>query len=174
MIKLIILDVDGVMTNGRKFYDKDGNIICKEFCDKDWTAIKRFKALDIPVVFLSGDSFNRKIAENRNIPFYHNTLPKIAYLDQICNQFKVAKSEILYVGDDLFDLEFAKAVGHRYCPRDAVPEMKEICIPIQANGGDNVIMHLFDQLSKMIMITSWNKTYMNKLYELDKQEYKGP
>ena len=37
MIK--ILDVDGVMTDGKKYYDRDGNVVIKNFCDKDWTEV---------------------------------------------------------------------------------------------------------------------------------------
>ena len=66
MIKLVILDVDGVLTDGKKYYNRDGDVLMKTFCDKDWTAIKRFKALGIKVLFLSGDPFNEKIAKNRN------------------------------------------------------------------------------------------------------------
>ena len=62
MIKLILLDIDGVMTDGRKYYDKEGTVRLKTFCDKDWTAIKRFRALGIQVAFLSGDGFNANIA----------------------------------------------------------------------------------------------------------------
>ena len=50
MIKLIILDVDGVMTDGKKYYDRDGKVVLKNFCDKDWTAIKRFRALPAEAV----------------------------------------------------------------------------------------------------------------------------
>ena len=66
MIKLLILDVDGVLTDGKKYYDSKGKVVMKTFCDKDWTAIKRFKALGVQVVFLTGDPFNTKIASQRN------------------------------------------------------------------------------------------------------------
>ena len=66
MIKLLILDVDGVLTDGKKYYNRDGDVVMKTFCDKDWTAIKRFKALGIKVLFLSGDPFNEKIAKKQN------------------------------------------------------------------------------------------------------------
>ena len=39
MIKLVILDVDGVMTDGKKYYDRDGNVVMKNFCDKDLSLI---------------------------------------------------------------------------------------------------------------------------------------
>ena len=47
MIKLVILDVDGVMTDVKKYFDRDGNVVIKNFCDKDWTAIKRLRAIGI-------------------------------------------------------------------------------------------------------------------------------
>ena len=47
----------------------DGNVVMKNFCDKDWTAVKRFRAIGIPVVFLTGDPFNAKILNNRNLPY---------------------------------------------------------------------------------------------------------
>ena len=66
MIKLLILDVDGIMTDGIKYYDREGTVKLKTFCDKDWTAIKRFRAIGINVVFLTGDPYNVSILENRN------------------------------------------------------------------------------------------------------------
>lgn len=172
MIKLIILDVDGVMTNGRKFYDKDGNIICKEFCDKDWTAIKRFKALCIPVVFLSGDSFNRKIAEGRNIPFFHNVGPKEQYLHRICNTFNVFPKDCVYVGDDLFDVTIAKLVGYTFCPADAIDEMKNISVTLGTNGGNNVIMYLYNHFVDMQFIPEYVPDEMKIIYDLDSKEIK--
>lgn len=70
-IKLLVLDVDGILTDGKKYYGIDGIPFAKTFCDKDWTSIKRFQALGIPVVFLSGDTrINESVAKNRNIPIY--------------------------------------------------------------------------------------------------------
>ena len=60
--RLIVIDVDGVMCNG-KIYNYDGKAVGKIFNDLDWTTIKQFKALGLPVVFLTGDSFNRGIAK---------------------------------------------------------------------------------------------------------------
>ena len=60
-LKLVILDIDGVMTDGKKFYDKNGDVLCKQYNDKDFTAIKRFMATGIDVCFLSGDNWNKVI-----------------------------------------------------------------------------------------------------------------
>ena len=93
MIKLVILDVDGVMTDGKKYYDRDGNVMMKNFCDKDWTAVKRFRAIGIPVVFLTGDPFNAKILSNRNLPYVVNRgegfhRDKVNFLDEILEEYK--------------------------------------------------------------------------------------
>jgi hydroxymethylpyrimidine pyrophosphatase-like HAD family hydrolase len=60
----------------------------KTFCDKDWTAIKRFRAIGINVVFITGDSYNEAILKNCNLPVivnrgagFHND--KINFLPQI-------------------------------------------------------------------------------------------
>ena len=55
MINLVILDIDGVMTDGTKVYDESHNVIYKKYCDRDFTAIKRLKDCGVSVCFLSGD-----------------------------------------------------------------------------------------------------------------------
>ena len=77
IVKLIILDVDGVLTNGKKIYNSEGVCSYKTFCDKDFTAIKKFKASGVSVCFLSGDeNINKEIAKNRNIDFYSSRFKK--------------------------------------------------------------------------------------------------
>jgi 3-deoxy-D-manno-octulosonate 8-phosphate phosphatase (KDO 8-P phosphatase) len=79
MVKLLILDVDGVLTDGRKYYDSSGLATHKTFCDKDFTAIKKFKSIGCEVIFLSGDkNINEKIAENR----FKNSTIKISDLNK--------------------------------------------------------------------------------------------
>ena len=71
MIRLVILDIDGVLTDGKKYYGLDGMPFAKTYCDKDFTAIKRLKGSGVQVCFLSGDEkVNLPMAKNRNIPFY--------------------------------------------------------------------------------------------------------
>ena len=70
-IKLLLLDIDGVMTDGTKLYGLDGLTMGKRYCDRDFTAIKAFKAVGVKVCFLSGDDKgNKAMAENRKIDFY--------------------------------------------------------------------------------------------------------
>ena len=103
MIKLIILDIDGVLTDGIKYYGLDGIPFAKTYCDKDFTAIKRIKASGVKVCFLSGDErINKKMAENRRIDFYSaRGKDKAEFIPQFVVEYSVSPSDMLYIGDDL-------------------------------------------------------------------------
>ena len=175
-IKLLILDVDGVMTDGIKYYDREGTVKLKTFCDKDWTAIKRFRAIGINVVFLTGDPYNVSILENRNLHVIANRgsgfhSDKANYLDDILKQYDCTEKETAYVGDDLFDLGIMKKVKYAYCPRDAPRCVRETANLLSAEGGQNVIMHLFDtmELKGLIPFVPYDNV-IDKIYELDLKE----
>ena len=57
-LKLLILDIDGVLTDGTKVYDVDHKPVYKKFMCKDITAIKRFIAAGVKVIMISGDNYN--------------------------------------------------------------------------------------------------------------------
>ena len=171
-IKLIILDIDGVMTDGRKYYGLDGMSFAKTYCDKDFTAIKRFRGAGIKVCFLSGDNrVNKTMAENRNIDFYSaRGKDKADFLDEFEKIYMTTKDEMLYIGDDLFDLSIMKEVGFAFCPQDSPNALKEFCSIkniIPRNGGENVVAMLFDILLDRKLISDCT---MEDIEALDKQE----
>ena len=66
--KAIFIDIDGVMTNGKKTYDAMGEVVSKEFCDQDFTAIKRIEKEGIPIFLISGDDrVNKRMCIKRGI-----------------------------------------------------------------------------------------------------------
>jgi len=176
MIKLIILDVDGVLTDGKKYYDRPGNVVMKTFCDKDWTAIKRFKALGIHIIFLTGDPFNEAIAKNRNIEVIVNRKngkhkDKGDYVEDICKKYKINTNEIVFVGDDIFDIGIMNKVKYSYCPGDAPKEVQEIANVLDKNGGQNCVMSLFDQLKEEKLLPNFKlQEHIDNVYKLDIKE----
>jgi 3-deoxy-D-manno-octulosonate 8-phosphate phosphatase (KDO 8-P phosphatase) len=148
MIKLIILDIDGVMTDGTKIYDLNGKCFAKRYCDRDFTAIKRFKVAGLNICFLSGDSvINEQMAKNRNIDFYlAKGKDKVDYLPELFAIYNVTPEETLYIGDDLFDYKITGAVKYKYCTSDSVKELKEICIVLNSKGGEGAIQELYERL----------------------------
>ena len=169
MIKLLVLDVDGVLTDGKKYYGLDGMPFAKTFCDKDFTAIKRAKAAGVSVCFLSGDNkVNEAVAKNRNIPFYYSRgVDKSEFLGTFADRFEVSPEQIAYIGDDLFDIGIMKKVGFKYCTNDAPRRVKEHCEVLDVAGGQNVICRLIDHLLEKNLIPD---STMQQIEELDKNE----
>ena len=152
MFKLLILDVDGVLTTGCKTYDLEGNVISKEFNDKDFTAIKRFKERGIKVCFLTADDrVNRIVAKNRKIDFFYvremTKKNKVELLPYLTDKYKVSKEEIAYIGDDLPDFDIIKKLKHTYCPSDAILKIKnQVKTILERKGGTGVIAELYDNI----------------------------
>lgn len=152
--KLIILDIDGVMTNGKKIYNINHKAEYKEFCDKDFTIIKHIQAAGINVVALTGDSFNRDMCSIRNIPYW-NAKEMDAQLNKeycgktICKHYKTELKDTVYIGDDYYDIGLLSIVGWKFCPADAIVDVQKIkgMKVLQAKGGENVLEKMFDYLN---------------------------
>ena len=169
MIKLVILDVDGVLTDGKKYYDNTGKGILKTFCDRDFTAIKKFKASGVNIIFLSGDkNINKQIANNRNIDFYYSRGKcKSLFLDSLKGAYKCNEDEIAFVGDDIFDLELMKIVKYKFCPKNADEKLLNICSILKSTSGSNCVSEVYDRLVKLNLIKEYK---IEKIYKLDSYE----
>ena len=149
-VKLLILDIDGVLTDGTKVYDKNHNVLSKRFVCKDFTAIKRFIAAGVKVVMLSGDDWNRKMAEKRNVDFYCTrgddlSLDKSVYLPMLEKKYNVPVSEMAFVGDDYFDFSMFENLTYTFCPLDAPAKIREEAYcTINKPGGHGIIVELYD------------------------------
>lgn len=148
-IDLLIIDIDGVMTSGKKVYDVSGNAIQKEFCDRDFTAIKRLKANGVSVCFLSGDRMvNEAMAANRDVDYYFardqsGNIDKKNFLADLKRTYKA--NNVGYVGDDYYDVTIMDEVDISFCPRDASPLAKGSADVItKSKGGEGVIAEIFD------------------------------
>tara|TARA_A100001015_G_C14978101_1_gene708212 strand:+ start:154 stop:681 length:528 start_codon:yes stop_codon:yes gene_type:complete len=169
-IKLIIIDIDGVLTDGTKVYNKTGMPIYKKFCDKDFTAIKRLKASKVKVCFLSGDqNINKAMAKKRNIDFFlARTKNKVSFINQFTRKYKCNLKEMLFIGDDIFDIDLLKKVGLSVTTADANSDVKKVCkLILKSKGGHNTIMELANYLSKKKLIGSFN---YDKFIQFDLKE----
>jgi len=172
MIKLLILDVDGVLTDGTKVYDENHNVLSKRYMCKDFTAIKRFIAADVKVVFISGDSFNETMANKRNIDFYCSrssdlSLDKSPFLEKFKKKYKISIENMAFVGDDYFDLSIIKRLNFTYCPSDSPQIVKDTCeVILNSKGGDGVVVELYDLLVGKYFEEPLEEDVVN----LDKQE----
>ena len=172
MIELVILDIDGVLTDGRKYYDSNGMPCMKTYCDKDFTAIKRLRGAGVNVCFLSGDEFvNKAMAKNRNIDFYSaRGKDKADFVSELSSTYNTTTENMLYIGDDLFDKSIMEMVAYPFCPADACVDIKNVCghnNVLKNNGGCNVIAELVNELLLRGLVKDCT---MEDIENLDKKE----
>ena len=171
--KLLLLDVDGVLTNGRKVYDREHIPLYKEFMCKDFTAIKRFMAAGVNIIMISGDQWNKTMAEKRNIEFFctrdkNLSLDKSQYVPLFMKKFNLEQKEIAFIGDDYFDLSMFEALEWTFCPSDSPEIIKEASkYVLGSKGGDGVLRELYDLAVKSNWIEDAD---INKILELDSKE----
>ena len=172
-IKLLILDIDGVLTDGTKVYTEKHEPVYKRFRCKDFTAIKRFIAAGVKVIMLSGDNWNSDMASKRNIPFYCTrgsdlSLDKSVYLAHLEATYKVKQENMAFVGDDYFDLSMFKTLFWTFAPSDAPRVIRQNCLYLlKSKGGQGVVQELYDFLvGKGIVIDATEEA----VAELDKAE----
>lgn len=151
-IKAIVLDVDGVLTNGGLIIYPDGKFL-RQMNAKDGYAIKN--ALNkgyIIAVITGGREQNIKdrltnLGVNEVFLNAHNKLP---ILKDFIKKYTLQKEEVLYMGDDIPDLEILKYVGVSCCPRDAVQEVKDVCNYISnKKGGEGCVRDVIEQTLKV-------------------------
>ena len=147
-LKLIIYDFDGVMTDNRAMIFNDGSEAV--FINRsDGFAISKIKEaglLQIIITTEKNDIVNKR-AEKLNIPIYSNIEDKLKCLKTIIKEKNIFKEEILYIGNDINDLDAMLFVGYPVAPNDAHESIKNISkIITNKSGGDGVIREVFDIL----------------------------
>jgi YrbI family 3-deoxy-D-manno-octulosonate 8-phosphate phosphatase len=147
-IRLVVFDIDGVMTDGGMFYTESGDEF-KKFNAKDGLAIRRLAQRGIHTGIIT-HGFNteliRRRAERLHISkFEVSQTPKKQTLEKWCAEWGITLEQVCYIGDDLNDEDIIRAVGFSACPADAVPEVQQIVhVILQKNGGDGCIRELID------------------------------
>jgi YrbI family 3-deoxy-D-manno-octulosonate 8-phosphate phosphatase len=147
-IKLLILDVDGVMTDGGMYYTESGDQI-KKYNAKDGMAIMKAQQAGLQIGIISSaytENMVRSRAELLKIKHvYVGRDQKIEVLKQWCQELDLNLSEVAMIGDDINDLSIMKEVGFTACPVDAVQVIKrEVDVVLSSKGGAGVVRELID------------------------------
>lgn len=149
-VKLLILDVDGVLTEGSIIYDSKGEEI-KVFNVKDGLGIFLLTQKGFPVVILSAK--DSKVVERRakemGIKDIYWGYPKEKILEEILKKYKVTRQEIAFIGDDLIDIKVAKQVGFSIAVADAVSDLKSVVDFVTSNrGGRGAVREVVELIMK--------------------------
>ena len=135
-VKLLLLDVDGVLTDGRIVMGSYGDEI-KNFDVNDGFGIMLIKRAGIRCAIITAKS-SRVVkirAKHLHIDKVYENHYKIKSLQHIKRKFKVKEEEICFVGDDLIDIPILKRVGLAVAVPDAAEEVKNIAHYVTKNRG---------------------------------------
>jgi len=126
-LKLLLLDVDGVLTDGKLFFDNDGNEY-KSFHARDGHGIKLLQQTGVVVAVISGRK--SQIVEQRMKQLgvahvYQGHENKLSAFQEIIEKIAVTPEQVAHVGDDVLDLPVMIRVGLAVAVQDAVPEVKQ-------------------------------------------------
>lgn len=147
-IKLIVYDFDGVMTNNSVILREDGleSVIVNR---SDGLAVEIIKKMGIQQLILSKE--NNKVVASRakklNIPVLHGIDNKKDALSKYCKEHDIDMGSVVYIGNDINDVEVMRTVGFPLCPQDAYAEVKAVSkFIIPEVGGSGVVRELLNYI----------------------------
>ncbi|MDP2923224.1 MAG: HAD hydrolase family protein [Candidatus Omnitrophota bacterium] len=146
-VRLLVLDVDGVLTKGEIIYDDKGREL-KIFNVKDGLGIFLLGKTGIKTIFLTakdGKVIRRRAQDMGVIEVIGGILPKENVLDKLMKKYNVNKDEICFMGDDLIDIGFMEKVGIAVAVNDALKIVKKAADYITTkNGGEGAVREVVD------------------------------
>ncbi|MDR2207310.1 MAG: acylneuraminate cytidylyltransferase [Flavobacteriaceae bacterium] len=151
-IKLILTDVDGVLTDGGMYYSETGDEL-KKFNARDGMGFQLLREKGIKIGIITSE--DTKIVENRAKKLKADYLyqgkregGKLAAAKEICEKENISLENIAYIGDDVNCLELLSNVGLAACPADAMEKVKQIpnIKILSKNGGDGVFREFLEMI----------------------------
>ncbi len=150
-VKLLLLDVDGVLTDGRIIYDSCGRGI-KFFDVHDGLGVYLLKKAGIPTILITAKASAAIKPRARDMQVeavFAGISPKSKLLPKILKKYKVNAGEVCFVGDDLVDLGLLKRVGFPVAVFNAAVEIKQAASYITANrGGRGAVREISELILK--------------------------
>ena len=149
MIKLLVLDVDGCLSDGKLIYSADG-VESKNFNVKDGLGISTWVKLGNQVAIITGR--NSIIVERRakelGIQHLHQGIKdKDRVLKEIVSSLGISFEEVAAIGDGLNDYNMLRLVGKSFSPKNGVKEIREIVDTVLSfDGGDGAVREMIDSI----------------------------
>ncbi|QDU32739.1 3-deoxy-D-manno-octulosonate 8-phosphate phosphatase KdsC [Poriferisphaera corsica] len=151
-IKLIVCDVDGVLTSGEIIYDNQGNEL-KKFNVKDGFGIKAAQLTGVKVGVITAresEVVHKRVAELGMGDYYHYGVhDKAVAVQKLAEAAGCELEEVAYVGDDVIDMSAMKLVGYPIAVADAVQEVKDLSKHVMINkGGEGAVREAIEMILK--------------------------
>ena len=146
-IKLVGMDVDGVLTDGGMYYSELGDEI-KKFHSQDGMGIKLLQGIGIIIAFVTSEQTNlvqRRGDRLKVLEIHQGTFKKRKILDELCEKYNFTMQQVAFIGDDVNDLEALQHVGFSLAPANAVASIKDVVDYVcEHNGGAGAVREMSD------------------------------
>ncbi|WP_340114989.1 KdsC family phosphatase [Maribellus mangrovi] len=150
-VKGFVFDVDGVLSVDTSALNKDGDPV-RTANVKDGFAIRIAMKAGFQVAIITGGYIDRVRLRYTKLGvehYYDKARNKVECLNDFLAKTKLNANDILFMGDDLVDFNVMNTVGVPTCPKDAVPEIKELSKYIsEKNGGEGCVRDVIEQTLK--------------------------
>lgn len=148
-IRLLVLDVDGVLTDGRLYFGARGEIL-KVFHVRDGHGIKQLQAAGVEIAVISGRSAGAVVRRCRDLGIRHviqGADDKLAAFRRLCARLGVSAPQCACVGDDLPDVPVMLAAGLSFAVADAHPAARRVAHHVTSlAGGYGAVREVCDRL----------------------------
>jgi len=149
VIKLLVLDVDGCLSDGKLIYSTDG-IESKNFNVKDGLGITTWIKLGNQVAIITGrnSSVVERRAKELGIQHLHQGIKdKDRVIREIVDSIGISFKEVAAIGDDLNDFNMLSLVGKSFTPQDGVKEIKQLVDTVLSlEGGNGAVREMIDTI----------------------------
>ena len=150
-IKVVLTDVDGVLTDGGMYYSNKGDIM-KKFHARDGMGVTLLRKNQIPTIIVTKEQTEmvKQWSKRMKIKDLMDGIKnKELVLDKICKKYQITSNQIAFIGDDVNDINLLKKVGFSACPKDAMDQVKKICdYTCKTVGGKGAFRELVELVLK--------------------------
>lgn len=148
-IRMFLTDCDGCLTDGGMYYSEKGDEM-KKFHTRDGMGFQRLREKGIITGIVTGEdmALNRKRAEKLKLDFIRSGIKnKVDTIRDLCREYDILLENVVYVGDDLNDLDAIRLVGFGCCVQNAVDELKKEAKYIaRLKGGEGAVREIIDYI----------------------------
>ena len=156
-IKIVLTDVDGVLTDGGMYYSAKGDIM-KRFFVRDGMGVTLLRKAGIPTIIVTKEKnliITQWAKKMKVKKIYDGILNKELVLPEVCDSFGVTSEQVAYIGDDVNDLGLLKIVGLSASPSDGIHDAKRICDYVcKSRSGHGAFREIADMIISSTKVKS--------------------
>jgi YrbI family 3-deoxy-D-manno-octulosonate 8-phosphate phosphatase len=150
-VRLVVLDVDGTLTDGGMYYSAEGDVL-KRFYVQDGMGITLLQRAGIEIALLTSENSPIVTARAKKLKITHVILgcqAKKKALEELSQKLSIPLEQVAYMGDDVNDEASMQIAGVKVCPGDALPRIQAISDYVcKRPGGNGAVREFAEMLLK--------------------------